>query len=563
MAGKFKLKPVTCGVPRSSISNFTTTPSILLNPARVAGNNSTPLDADNNWSWKSRYLISTGGSSIIYLDGNNTPFIVSFSVTVPSAFNVRVVATLHQEYGVFGISVPDHNTVIFDDTISLADGSDVSYTAVTSLDGGAEQSPSGGETLLNIKGTFVNTSGAYELKTGSRTLAGILKATISGTVNDSGGGLSGSASVYKTTAECSGAKAEVSTSDNGGTFHFNMATNNTSATTDGLVAFDGHTIGEGGTHNGVSHQYLDVTQECAITKVDSAWNGSGPIVANGDPNYSNFTNVDLSTITAHEVINRAYYDNDGQIHTLGFKYTHDERNRTLYDATINQGTQEEQFQWWAHTSRYASVAAEWVFEAGSRIAVSGGANSSITLGLAAYTSDNVYTVDAMLDGAVVETDVYEYANVQKRSNTFSWNGFIHEPLAGGVVKGTVQSNMPIDGGDFVSVSGGDYTFLATGEAYTAGFSASRTVVWDSIGGGETTTYEVTENGITTSYASGSQPANKGFDVVESKITGSRFISLIYDNGDTTQAHSAYGSTAVNHKDNIAYDHYDDTIIDYD
>ena len=562
MTGKFKLKPTICGLPLHGLLDGGTARNILLNPARTAGNNSTPDDAANGWDWKDRLLISgiTGlsGNQIIYLDGSNTPYIVSYAVSSPSAFNVRVIATLHQEYGVFGISVPNYSTVIFDQTISLADGSDASYTDTGGLDGEVEQSPSGADTLLNIIGTF---GASGELKDGIRRLAGILKASISGTVNESGGGLSGSVSIFKTTAECSAPKSDPAVYDNSSTFHFKMDTSNTSVTTTGLIPFDGSTVGEGGVHNGVDTEIITANQTCAISEVSGAWNGQGATLSNGAANFSNFSNTVGGSVIDQTVIKKAYYDKAGQPHTLGFKYQLDSKTGLQYMPVINQSSLDITAQWAAFTSRLRG--GEWVFVTGGRTELSGGGNSSITLDRDTYLSGDTYTIDAMLDDVSVATEAYSYSQIERRSITASWWGFVKEPLAGGTPKGTVQANMPIDGGDFVSVGAGGYVFLATGEAYAIGSTWSRVMTWDDISDSLITEYEVVERGVVTNYPSGSQPANKGFAMVAAKITDDRFVSLIYDNGDTTAASSAYGATAANHKQYIAYDPYTDAITESD
>ena len=556
MAGKFKRKPVVCGVPLHGLQEGATARNILLNPARTAGENSTPIDADNGWNWKNRLLlpgaVNLSDNKIIYLDGNNTPYVISFTVTTPSTFDVRVVATLVSEFGVFGISVPVHNRVVFDETISLADGSDVSYTSVTSLQSAVEQSPSGADVLLNIGGSFVNTNGGYELKSGCRTLAGIIQANINGTVAGDGTGLSGGLSVYKTVAECSPVYTEEYT-DARSTVHWRRSrvTSFVSASVNGDTD---NWRGDDGCNITPTPLYdINITGTTTISQVS----GAGTTTTSGQAD--DVVTGNTSDIKTQQVIHRAYFTSDGVVSFVGFCLTHTSENSYSETTSLSNNVYTNTIRQYAvNFNTWEGYSFEDRCNPNAYLAFcSNGQDYTPPTGTISRSdvdiTTNTYKVEMCVDGVSQSSEEYKHTVTINRSGADS--GFSLSPAsgAGDVVyeksgAGTYESLSPYVPNDALH-----YTPYVT--------DVPVPYITDMAGYVSNTTYTEDNWGVITNDSS--PILDQGFSYFNLLVTGDRFSQLenvelgLYSNGA-----SAYGSS-LNGKKYITYDPYTDTITDSD
>lgn len=555
MATPYKHKPVAFGLPFHGLTLGAEPRNILMNPARVPGPNATDLDGPNGYDWKSRLLIpgvvGLSNKQIIYIDTAKTPYLIGFEIYQESTFVVRVIATLRTEFGVFGEARPDWNTEIFNQTVDLSDGSDASYTAVSSvpLSGAVEQDPDGRNTLLNIKGLF---GSSEELDAGIRTLAGILKASITGAVNpDTGAGLSGSVTVYKTTAECSPPKSSEAY-DTAATQYVSVQTAVKDVTS--YANAYGNSFGAGVTGQATHERSITINTGSAPSAGVKDGNGIGA------PDFTDFSTGGTGTLETQSVIHRAYYDNSGAPHAIGF--------RLEYDLASIQ------------TNSFSVVSADFIYklsygdwsdsipqfpddiagdlQEGGLVILQGGYSVDVRLIDQDETGANqrkTYITHSLMDGAIKESVEYVYRKVDESDVTRDWR--LHDPHFGNYV---VQDDQPWDGGTFYQ---GGISTPVTGEDFQAGQVDDDIIGWDNYSI-TSQYYEVTEWGVSTQSGIGSPPADKGFSSVSRQIIGSRFVALVRDDAsESMPAHSAYGSTGADHALHIAYDPYTDTITDSD
>ena len=526
MVDKFKMKPLTCGVPRSATSNYITSPSILLNSARTPGPNSTPFDADNDWSWKDRYLIGTGmGSSVIYLDGSNTPYLLNVVANKDGLFandeRIRVVVTLVREYGVLGAYVPNHNIKLLDETYDFGEGADASMYRTLPQTVGVEQSPDGSKVLLNVEGDFRPASYGFDLKDDARTLAGILSVDISGSVAVDGSGLSASLSAYKTRDECS-------PSVDAGVIIESSVWHHWEETTEYVY--------NGFTSSGVDVGTVNMTKQSAAVIVPGY----------GVDDFGSLKQGNDVTRYTQNLILRAYFDSDGQIHHLGVNLSKD----------VQDGRNE--------TSLYSSPDVyyeSYSFRSGNlrKISLPGATYSypHWEQGLV-VDSTNTYRMSPTVNG--VETDTKEYVyysdvntqswqtNSEVMSYAFTWVDWVDPFIPNADPYWNEKAVLTV-----ISESDTWWQRIMVGSV--------RGVDYDSV---TTENYTDTDWGELVNPLSETVLTDRGFADMEAKITGNRWVSLEnVRTGVRTAAYSGYGQTAENHADNIGYDHYDDAIINYD
>jgi len=390
------------------------------------------------------------------------------------------------------------------------------------LSGGVEQSPSGGEALLNIYGTF-NTSG--DLKPEVRSLAGILKVNISGSVGSNGGGLSGSVSIHKTTAECS-------PSVDAGTVISTAAWKHWEETIawayGGLIS------------TGADTDDLEMTKTSTISVVDGYgmddyWSLSGSFKEGQD-----------TTQYKQDIILKAYFLNDGSISTLGanlkkdvitgfhevFDYSHTDfifvsysYKQTGTTRRISSPSSPAEFAHWERSQEFSTV--------------------------------NEYTIEILVDGSVKEAKTYQHHYDLTDSATHTGSQYLVHQLGS---QEWVDDSFTPNVSPYWNINLGGTNMVAVYEPvhlyrHWNGPATNRT---------EVDSYSDTDWGVVVNPLSPVGVTNQGFSDMEVKITGNRWVSLEnLRTGARTAAYSGYGQTPDNHKDNIGYDPYDDLIIDYD
>jgi len=533
MPGAFKLKPTVCGVPRSDVSNFVESPSVLLNPARTAGANSTPLDAKNGWAWKDRYLITTGGTSVIYLDGSNTPYLISVKCDKTGLVNsdekVRVVVTLVKEFGVFGLYVPPLNIELLNEVYDFGAPADGSMSRTLDRVTGTEQSPDGSEVLLNVEGHFRTGASGYNLKDDVRKLAGILKVDISGTVGD-GGGLSAALSLYKSTEECS-------PSVDAGTVISTAAWKHWEETV--TFTYDGSEITPDG-FLGLIHKYQNVyfTKDTQVSVV-GGYGLSDVSFLDGS-----FKEGDDTTRYEQNIVLKAYFDNDGAIHELGVNLSRDDAAN--YAETFSFFGRDS-----SYTTYYFPRYGAGVYPGEGEYGLSHRTelrDISDRHRRQVISSNTTYTISPTIDGAEKESKSYVYtSNVDETATDVE---SVYNPTGYAT---------------YVNANG---TFNPIVNPFWNAGSTTEMVRFPPVvymgNDSKSFNYSDTDWGVVVNPLSTAGVTNQGFSDMEVKITGNRWVSLEnLRTGARTAAYSGYGQTPDNHKDNIGYDPYDDLIIDYD
>lgn len=512
--------------------------NVLMDNAR-ASTTIASTEAGKGWDFKDRLLIpsvtSLATDEVLFLDSAQIPYVVRVEFIKDSAFIARVKATLLYEFGRFysdGQLPSPHNIEFFNGTISLADGSDSSYTSINALDGALEQSPSGANVLLNISGNFTNTNGDYEVKTGCRKLAGIIDLTISGTVAADGTGLSGSLSLYKNATACSPPYTE-STTDTRSLIHWTL---------EEIQTFTG--IGSSvHTHPQVSLNRVNMHFEAPFLQEAGASSIGSP--GNNDKEL----NIGLTTRDrVQNLILRSHFDNSGAVVDLGVNLTYN-NSVNFTNSTAVTVTQDYYVDEYDYDGTYAPAARD-----------SGSISNSTTTMTRTDTTvtDNVYKAEITVNSTVKEEKTYRHKVTNKREVVDgNFGNYIGPSLgyAGDYVYGSepnTKNPVSTNSSAYIGSKGVNDVAIPTFDSYDQNSYPTTNI----------NTYDIDNWGDTTT---GTTPVtNQGFNYFNLNVVDSRFCALRNTNkSENSKAHSVFGSTIGNHKDYIAYDPYTDTITGSD
>jgi|GEM_PF-6677863 len=524
---EFKRKPLAIGIPTVD-SDIGQQHGVLLNTARNSEVvTSTPYDEQNEWVWRNRLAIETGGSSIIYIDGAGTPYSLSVSCVGSTVLGVRTRVTLSAEYGLLGKGLNIIGKLIFDDVLDFTPLADDSFIGTLNEQAIVEQSPSGSAALLNVAGSFSTGASVAE---GERKLAGIIKLTISGTVDENGNGLSCSQSIYKDTIDCSPSQSGFVQVQDFGVYHYEL---DTTVTLDSVTSL-----------GGADPRLREIVY--SETRVVRGVLGELSHV-NEEPEWTYRHGTRISRNSQNLIIH-SHYDDDGAIVDIGLNMREELVND--YDRSFTYIL--EPFTFATQETVYNDNG-----EADDTVGVSWGQRTQVENKAVSETHDfyRKYTFASTLNGVEKAVKSYEHRVVDETNSGGESGAAATSDGQGGF--STVTYTDPYDE---AAAGWGAQGWWTSGTTTEVEYEFGSKAALDPFSSEKT--YSASDWGVVIDTSIADNILDKKFSDMKFELVNNRWAYLKNKlSGEITSAVSIYGETDVVHSDDLYYNHHTKIITD--